>query len=103
MPHPTYRVHLTAQVSLPIQAAKVNPGERCLWFYDQNNHLIGLFSWAEIVGFTVEGSAEGQVLTDRIPIEMGIVAEEELGLQGRRHLETFRKDLQYRCGEEIPF
>ena len=89
-----YMIYLTAEVTLQLQAAKVNTGERRLWFFDADNNLIALFRWAEILGFTVEGSAQGQILTDKIPIEMGKVADEELGFQGRQHLQSLRRQLE---------
>ena len=81
-----YKVYLTPEIALSIRAAKLNPGEQRLWFFDENDDLIALFQWADIVGFTVEGAATGQLLTDRIPIEMGKVSEAELGYYGRLHV-----------------
>jgi hypothetical protein len=89
-----YKVYLTAELTLVLQAAKLNTGEHRLWFFDQDNNLIALFKWANILGFTVEGPAQGQILTDKIPIEMGKVAEDELGLHGWLHLKSFQQLLE---------
>lgn len=75
-----YRVYLSAEASVLVPAAKLNTGEERLWFFDQKQNLIALFKWANILGYTIEGSAEGQVLTDKIPLEMGNIAETELGV-----------------------
>jgi hypothetical protein len=39
--------------------------------------VIGLYYWRNILGFTVKGSASDQVITDRIPMEMGTIPPEE--------------------------
>ena len=68
MPNIKYRIYCSDQVSISVEAAKVNTGDRRLWFFDAENNLIALFKWSNILGFAVEGSAEGQVLTDKIPV-----------------------------------
>ena len=98
-----YTIYLSPDVALTVEAAKVNTGEFRLWFFDEDNNLVALFQWAEILGFTVEGSAHGQVLTDKIPLEMGKVPEDELGLRGRLHLESVRQHLERLSEPEIPF
>ena len=89
-----YKIYLTAAKTLKVQAMKVNTGEQRLWFFDADNNVIALFQWSDILGFTVEGSAQGQILTDKIPIEMGKVADQELGLQGRQHLCSLRQQFE---------
>ena len=90
----TYIIYLNAETAITVQAAKLNTGEHRLWFFDSGNNLIALFKWDHILGFTVDGPAQGQILTDKIPIEMGKIADDELGLQGRLHLESLRCQLE---------
>ena len=72
-----YTIHLSGSLSVTLEAEKVNKGQNWLWFFDAANHLIGLYYWRNILGFTVEGSASDQVITDRIPLEMGMIPPEE--------------------------
>ena len=69
-----------------LAAAKVNTGETRLWFFDEENNLIGMFKWDNILGFTTQGSANDQVITDKIPLEMGKVPEDELVTDDRSPL-----------------
>ena len=97
-----YRVHLSADSSVALDAAKVNTGEIRLWFFDEENNVIALFKWDNIIGFTVEGSAKGQLITDKIPLEMAKVPEDELGLWGRVHLESVRQQLARLSDSDLP-
>ncbi|HLH04047.1 MAG TPA: hypothetical protein VKX25_14870 [Bryobacteraceae bacterium] len=60
-----------------IRADKVNLGLKRLWFYDEQNHLIAMYRWEELVGFEVVGSAEGQVLVDELLHERRIGVRNE--------------------------
>ena len=101
MPNIKYRIYCSDQVSISVEAAKVNTGDRRLWFFDAENNLIALFKWSNILGFAVEGSAEGQVLTDKIPLEMSKVADEELGPQGRRYLRSLSQESTVHSDAEL--
>ena len=57
-----YTIHLSGESSVSLEAAKVNTGQNWLWFFDAANHVIGLYYWRNILGFTVDGSASDQVL-----------------------------------------
>jgi hypothetical protein len=72
-----YTIHLSGESSVSLEAAKVNTGQNWLWFSDAANHLIGLYYWRNILGFTVEDSASDQVITDRVPMDMGMIRPEE--------------------------
>jgi hypothetical protein len=74
-----YNVYLDPHTPITVQASKLNHGQNWLWFFDDDNHLVALFLWKKILGFAIEGSAEGQILTDRVPLEMGSVPPEEYG------------------------
>ena len=69
---------MRAHSFVALGAAKVNTGENRLWFFDEENNVTGLFKWDNILGFTIEGFAKDQVITDKIPLEMGKVPEDEL-------------------------
>ena len=69
--------------------------------HDEENNLIGLFKWDNILGFTTEGSAKDQVITDKIPLEMGKVPDDELGVSGRTHLESIRQQLERLSGLDL--
>jgi len=103
MPLLGYKIYITAQATLTVKAAKINTGLRRLWFFDEDNHLVALFRWDHIVGFKIVGSADGQVLTDRIPIEMGTIPDVELGMDGRRHWELFQEQLARSSSEDDDF
>src|SRR6185437_11947195 len=47
-----------------VAAETINLGQRKLWFYDKDCHLIAVFVWERIVGFEVIGSADQQKFTD---------------------------------------
>ena len=47
-----------------VEVETVNLGQRKLWFYDEDRHLIAVFVWERIVGFEVVGSAQQQKFTD---------------------------------------
>lgn len=47
-----------------IEADTINLGQRRLWFYDKDRHLIAVFAWERVVGFEVVGCAEQQKFTD---------------------------------------
>jgi len=102
MPLLDYKIYITAEATLTVKAAKINTGLRRLWFFDEDNHLLALFKWDHIVGFKIVGSADGQVLTDLIPIEMGTIPDEELGMEGRRSRQLFQQQLA-RSSEDDDF
>jgi hypothetical protein len=58
-----YQVLLNNAGPLEITAAKVNLGVTKLWFYDDDDHLLALFAWDQVVGLQVVGSAEEQAFT----------------------------------------
>ena len=64
-----YAVHLSDQKKIDIQAAKINLGLKRLWFFDTEENLIAVFRWDNIQGFSIEGSASGQIITDDLPHE----------------------------------
>jgi hypothetical protein len=97
-----YKVYSGADSFVALDAAKVNTGENRLWFFDEENNLIGLFKWDNILGFTLEGSAKDQVITGKIPLEMGKVPENELGVSGRSHLESIRQQLERPSYLDLP-
>jgi hypothetical protein len=97
-----YKVHLSPDIATAVEAAKVNTGLNRLWFFDEDNNLIGLFRWDKILGFTVDGSAKDQLLTDKIPLEMGKVPKDELGIAGRIHLTTLQQQLERLAESELP-
>jgi hypothetical protein len=59
-----YQVLLNNAGPLEITAAKVNLGVTKLWFYDDEDHLLALFAWDQVVGLQVVGSAKEQAFTD---------------------------------------
>jgi hypothetical protein len=59
-----YQVLLNNAGPLEITAAKVNLGVTKLWFYDDEDHLLALFAWDQVIGFQVAGSAKEQKFTD---------------------------------------
>jgi hypothetical protein len=61
----TYQVHLGGEQALTVQTKTVDVGNYRLWFYDDQEHLIGCFWWKNIMGFSVEGSPDGQVVRGR--------------------------------------
>ncbi len=61
-----YKVHLSNQPGVEIEAETINLGVNKLWFYDSENNLLGAFKWDNILGFSVEGSASAQKVTDRL-------------------------------------
>jgi hypothetical protein len=81
----SYRVFLDAHTAVPVQARKLNTGEQWLWFFDDDNRLVALFRWENILGLTTE-DAEGQILTDRVPVEMGTIPPEEYSDRLRLHI-----------------
>jgi hypothetical protein len=58
----TYTVFLNESHSVQVLAAKIDPGEFRLWFYDEQDNLVAAFWWKNIKGFTVEGTAADQQL-----------------------------------------
>lgn len=90
-----YTIHLSGESSVSLEAAKVNTGQNWLWFFDAANHVIGLYYWRNILGFTVDGSASDQVITDRVPMDMGVIPREEYSrstLLELEELERHRKE-----------
>lgn len=85
-----YKVHLRNQNIVTLEAAKINTGERRLWFFDADDNLTAVFQWENIAGFSVEGSAAGQIITDRVPLDMGKIAPEELSESTRLYLDEIR-------------
>ena len=61
-----YRVHLTGKRSITIEARAIDPGTNWLWFFDDQDRLIGQFRWQNILGVSVEGSAAGQVIAPHL-------------------------------------
>jgi hypothetical protein len=59
-----YQVLLNGTAPLEIAAARVNPGMKKLWFYDDEDHLLALFTWDHVIGLQVVGSAKEQAFTD---------------------------------------
>ena len=52
--------------SAKIIAEKVNLGERKVWFYDAENHLVAVYQWDKLIGLDVVGSASEQSFTDSL-------------------------------------
>jgi hypothetical protein len=71
-----YRVFLDAHTTVTVEARKLNTGERWVWFFDDHDRLVALFRWENILGLATE-NAEGQVITDRVPLDMGTISPEE--------------------------
>jgi hypothetical protein len=82
-----YDIHLMTGSIITIDAAKINTGERWLWMFDAASNLIGMFTWKNIIGFAVQGTANDQVITDRLPFEMGKIPPEEYGDRLRAYVE----------------
>lgn len=61
-----YKVHLTNQQSVDIQAETINVGVNRLWFFDAEDNLQGAFKWENIQGFSVDGSASGQIVVEEL-------------------------------------
>jgi hypothetical protein len=61
-----YKVHLSDQKGVEIDAETINLGVNKLWFYDSENNLLAAFRWDNILGFSVEGSASAQKVTERL-------------------------------------
>jgi hypothetical protein len=61
-----YRVHLTSEESLEIEAERINLGNKKLWFYDGDDNLQAVFKWDNIQGFSIEGPASGQIIVDEL-------------------------------------
>ena len=57
-----YQVLLTTAGPLEIAAAKVNLGVTKLWFYDDEDHLLAVFRWDQVIGLQVVGSAKNRLL-----------------------------------------
>jgi hypothetical protein len=98
----TDQVHLSGEKTVSLDAAKVNTGTNWLWFFDEENRLIGLYYWKNILGFSVNGSAEGQIITDRVPMEMGTIPTEEISNRTIQEMEEHirrRKELDERLAE----
>jgi hypothetical protein len=97
-----YQVHLTGEKTVTLEATKVNSGHNWLWFFDTANHLVGMFYWKAILGFHVDGSAEGQIITDKIPMDMGTIPPEEISNRTIQEMEETikrRKELDERLAE----
>ena len=92
----SYRVFLDAQTAVPVQARKLNTGEQWVWFFDDHDRLVALFRWKNILGLTTE-NAEGQILTDRVPLEMGTIPPEEYSDWPRLHVKE--KELRQKESE----
>ena len=58
-----HQVLLTTAGPLEIAAAKVNLGVTKLWFYDDEDHLLAVFRWEQVIGLQVVGSAKEQAFT----------------------------------------
>lgn len=54
----------------------MNLGQRKLWFWDDDDHLVAVFVWEKIIGFEVIGSAQDQKITDDLLHEKKISREE---------------------------
>ena len=93
----SYRVFLDAQTPVPVQARKLNTGEQWVWFFDDQDRLVALFRWENILGLTTE-DAEGQILTDRVPLEMGTMPPEEYSDRLKLHIKE--KELRQKASEE---
>jgi len=59
-----YQVLLNNAGPLEIEADKVNLGVSKLWFYDNEEHLLALFPWDQVIGFQVIGSTQDQAFTN---------------------------------------
>jgi hypothetical protein len=58
-----YQVLLNITGPLEIEAAIVNLGVTKLWFYDDENHLLAVFRWDQVIGLQIVGSAKEQAFT----------------------------------------
>src|SRR5262245_35132875 len=67
-----YMIHVPGDRKLDIQAEKINLGVNRLWFYDGDDNLQAVFRWDQIHGFSIEGSASGQVVIDELAHERRI-------------------------------
>ena len=73
-----YLVRFDDGQSTTVRADKVNLGQRKLWFYDGQDHLIAVFLWEQLVGFEVVGSAAEQLFVEHLPHERRINLTTEL-------------------------
>jgi hypothetical protein len=64
-----YVVHAVDDQRIDIHAEKINIGRQRLWFYDGEDNLQAVFRWDAIQGFTVVGSALGQVVIEELAHE----------------------------------
>jgi hypothetical protein len=70
-----YRIHLAGS-TVEIEAETINLGQRKLWLYDRERHLIAVFVWDKIVGVEVVGSVETQRFTEEL-LHEGKAADEK--------------------------
>lgn len=99
-----YRVHLSPDSAVSVDAVKVNTGKDWLWFFNADDNLVALFYWRNISGFSVEGSVTGQILTDRGPMEMGKISREEWSEATRvafEEVQRLRDKRKQRSGAEL--
>jgi hypothetical protein len=86
--------------SAEVEAETVNLGQRKLWFFDQNQHLIAVFVWEKIVGFEVVGSAEEQKFTDELLHDKKATAQkQEAEIQAKGELWVTLKNALQQLGD----
>lgn len=71
------QIYLSGEHRAEIQAARIDVGEDRLGFYDEKEHLIGLFRWDNIQGFSVLGSADDQTVVEDLRYQIETVGEVE--------------------------
>ena len=100
-----YQVLLNTAGPLEIAAAKVNLGVTKLWFYDDEDHLLAVFRWDQVIGLQVVGSAKEQAFTHDL-LHAKKTQADELAERERKNgmflttAELFR-DCGLKEGEEI--
>jgi hypothetical protein len=94
-----YQVLLNNIGPLEVTAAKVNLGATKLWFYDDEDHLLAVFKWDQLVGLQVVGSAKEQAFTNDLLHDKRPPADEPDGPESKKGVflttaELVRQNLQ---------
>jgi hypothetical protein len=94
-----YQILLNGTAPLEIAAARVNLGMKKLCFYDDEDHLLALFTWDHVIDLQVVGSAKEQTFTDVLLHEKKQRADELAERERNKGVflataETLRKKLQ---------
>jgi hypothetical protein len=76
-----YLVHASGDYRIDVHADKINLGLHRLWFFDAEDNVLAVFRWDQIHGFSIEGSASGQVVIEELAHERNVAKNKVEALQ----------------------